>query len=197
MAKKTTSRYRPDSSRPGAGRPNAGRPNRGAVDLPGEDRPILKRWPIVFLAVVVVVVVVLAADVVFGALTGSGSPSDTAPGHQTVHQAQGGSWTNVDADRLAFMLEHKDFTFVNVKTPYMGEIQGTDLYIPYDQIQARASQLPSNKGAKILVYCRSGNESAVAAQTLLNLGYTNIWNLDGGMTGWTDSGRKLIQLNRT
>jgi len=100
------------------------------------------------------------------------------------------------ADRLAEMMATKDFTLVNVKTPYIGEIDGTDLYIPYDQLEARASELPASKATKILVYCRSGAESAVAAQTLLDLGYTNIWNLDGGMNAWTSSGRTLVQKSR-
>ena len=47
------------------------------------------------------------------------------------------------------------------------------------------------------MYCRSGNESAIAAQTMIDLGYTNIDDLDGGMTAWTASGRQLVQLNRT
>jgi rhodanese-related sulfurtransferase len=102
----------------------------------------------------------------------------------------------VTADQLAGMLAHKDFTLVNVKTPYIGEIDGTDLYIPYDQIAAKAAALPANKGARILVYCRSGAESAVAAQALLDLGYTNVWNLDGGMNAWQASGRTLVQKNR-
>jgi len=42
-----------------------------------------------------------------------------------------------------------------------------------------------DKSAKVLVYCRSGVESAQAAQTLLTLGYTSVWNLDGGMNAWT------------
>jgi rhodanese-related sulfurtransferase len=94
------------------------------------------------------------------------------------------------------MLNAKDFTLLNVKTPYIGEIAGTDLYIPYTDLAARASQLPSNKSARIVVYCRSGNESAIAAQTLIDLGYTTIDNLDGGMNAWTSSGRQLVQLNR-
>jgi len=127
---------------------------------------------------------------------GSGSAPSMATG-ETIVQGQGGHWTNVSPDRLAQMLTHKDFTFVNVKTPYIGEIDGTDLYIPYDQLSARASQLPIDKSAKVLVYCRSGVESAQAAQTLLNLGYTNVWNLDGGMNAWQSSGRTLVNKNRT
>lgn len=141
------------------------------------------------IAVVVVAVVVLGGS----GSAGGGSPATGG----TIVQGQGGHWTNVSPDRLAQMLETKDFTLINVKTPYIGEIDGTDLYIPYNQLAARASELPKDKGARVLVYCRSGAESAVAAQTLLNLGYANIWNLDGGMNAWQASGRTLVQKNRT
>jgi rhodanese-related sulfurtransferase len=144
-------------------------------------------------------VVPLLAVVVIGlvALGGSGSgPASTPSQGETIHQGTGGSWANVTPDRLAEMLLTKDFTFVNVKTPYIGEIDRTDLYIPYDQLTARASELPQVKSSRILVYCRSGAESAIASQTLITLGYTNIWNLDGGMTAWQASGRTLVQKSR-
>jgi phage shock protein E len=157
----------------------------------------VNRLAVLVLAVIVVVVTVIAADAVFGAVFGSSSStSSPAVAGETVVQGNGGHWTNVTPDRLAQMMEHKDFTLVNVKTPYIGEIDGTDLYIPYDQLAARVSELPADRAAKILVYCRSGAESAQAAQTLLDLGYTNVWNLDGGMNAWTGSGRTLVNLNR-
>ena len=114
-------------------------------------------------------------------------------------QGNGGTWTNITPDQLATMLEAspRQFTLVNVKTPYSGEIDGTDLYIPYDQLSARASELPADRSTIVAVYCRSGHESAIAAQTLLDLGYRNILNLDGGMTAWTASGRQLVQRQRT
>jgi phage shock protein E len=165
------------------------------------------RAGVLIVAVIVVVLVVLAADFVFGSIFGTGAtsaasvapaatPAGSAVELGVVVQGQGGHWTNVTPDQLAQMLDHKDFTLVNVKTPYIGEIVGTDLYIPYDQLKARASQLPQDKSARLLVYCRSGAESAQAAQTLLDLGYTNVWNLDGGMNAWQASGRALIQVNR-
>ncbi len=140
-----------------------------------------------------VAVAVLAVILVIGlAMGGSTGGSDGS-----LVQANGGSWTNISADTLATKLETKDFTLLNVKTPYIGEIEGTDLYIPYTDLVARADELPADRGAPIVVYCRSGNESAIASQTLLDLGYTNIENLDGGMNAWTASGRSLLQLNRS
>jgi rhodanese-related sulfurtransferase len=146
---------------------------------------------IVVILVAIGIVMVVAASP-SGSSTAGGNGSDGA-----MVQANGGHWTNVTPDKLASMLEHKDFTLLNVKTPYIGEIVGTDLYVPYVDLTARAAELPTDKTAKIVVYCRSGSESAIAAQTLIDLGYTNIDNLDGGMNAWSVSGRALVQVNRS
>jgi rhodanese-related sulfurtransferase len=157
----------------------------------GKTQPVAPSRNKLYLAIAGAVIALLAVVAIgFVALNGSGS--SLAAG-ETIHQGNGGTWTNVTPDRLAQLLGHKDFTFVNVKTPYIGEIDGTDLYIPYDQLTAHASQLPQAKDARILVYCRSGVESAQAAQALLDLGYTSVWNLDGGMNAWQSSGRTLVQ----
>jgi rhodanese-related sulfurtransferase len=161
------------------------------VSQPRHLRP--RDWGLVIGGIVAVLAIAVAGWVI-----ASGSPGkDNAASDGTAVQANGGSWTNVTADKLASMLDHKNFTLLNVKTPYSGEIAGTDLYIPYDQLAARAAELPPDKTAKVIVYCRTGHESAIAAQTLIGLGYTHIDNLDGGMTAWTDSGRSLVQLPRT
>ncbi len=145
--------------------------------------------------VVVLLVGLMAVAAVVSGLGNDGKSSSGTTGQTSVHIAQG-DYTNVTADRLADMLKNKDFTLVNVKTPYIGEIDGTDLYIPYDQLSARAAELPQTKSAKVLVYCRSGAESLEAVKTLLGMGYTNVWNLDGGMNAWTASGRTLVQKAR-
>jgi rhodanese-related sulfurtransferase len=105
----------------------------------------------------------------------------------------GGTYTNVNADELNTMLKNKDFVFINVHIPFAGNIAGTDLSIPYDQITvpANLAQLPVNKNAKIVLYCRSGRMSAIAAETLVKLGYTDIWNLKDGMDGWAQAGYLL------
>ena len=155
-----------------------------------------RRWLPLATGLVVALIAVVAGWALLSGSTGSGSAATAGGSDGTVVQATGGHWTNITPDSLASMLKQKDFTLLNVKTPYIGEIAGTDLYIPYDQVAARSTELPTDKSAKIVVYCRSGNESAIGAQTLVDLGYTNIDNLDGGMNAWTASGRSLVQLNR-
>ena len=48
------------------------------------------------------------------------------------------------------------------------------ILIPYDEIEARAEGELTDKAQLILVYCRSGRRSKIAAETLANLGYTNV-----------------------
>lgn len=90
-------------------------------------------------------------------------------------------------------LVNKDFTLVNVHIPYIAEIEGTDVFIPYNEIAQNFDQLPTDKNEKIVLYCQSGNMSAQAAQTLTNLGYTNIIDVPGGMIEWENQGYRLVQ----
>jgi rhodanese-related sulfurtransferase len=74
----------------------------------------------------------------------------------------------------------------------------TDRSIPYDQIDAHLAPLP-DKDAKMVVYlasgarqvCRSGRMSAIVARRLVELGYTHVYDLTGGMVVWEANGRSL------
>ena len=99
----------------------------------------------------------------------------------------GGSYTDVSAAELQTMLANKDFTFINVHIPFEGNIANTDLSIPYDQVAQNLDKLP-DKDAKIVLYCRSDRMSNIAATELVGLGYTNLWNLDGGKVAWEAAG---------
>lgn len=115
-------------------------------------------------------------------------PGKSQPaGEVRVEVDRGGSYVDVSPQRLATMLEAKDFTFVNVHVPYEGEIAGTDLFIRYDEIAGRQAELPAADD-KIVLYCRSGSMSTAAAIALVRAGYTRIWNLAGGMNAWRAAG---------
>jgi len=101
----------------------------------------------------------------------------------------------ISAKELKAAIEKKDFTFINVHTPYEGEIEKTDLFLEYDGLMAAKDSLPKDKNAKIVLYCQSGNMSAQALETLKNLGYKNVSHLDGGMEAWKKEDFSILDLS--
>ena len=63
-----------------------------------------------------------------------------------------------------------------------GHIPGA-IVIPHDEIEEKAEQMLPDKDQLILVYCRSGRRSKIAAEALVELGYTNIKEF-GGILDW-------------
>lgn len=63
-----------------------------------------------------------------------------------------------------------------------GHIPGAIL-IPYTEISVKAEEMLPDKNAQILVYCRSGRRSKIAAANLAELGYTNVKEF-GGIIDW-------------
>ena len=63
-----------------------------------------------------------------------------------------------------------------------GHIPGAIL-IPYTEIENKAIELIPDRDKLILVYCRSGRRSKIAAEALSKLGYTNVKEF-GGIIDW-------------
>ncbi len=63
-----------------------------------------------------------------------------------------------------------------------GHIAGAIL-IPYTEIENKAEEMLPDRDKQILVYCRSGRRSKIAAESLAKLGYTNIKEF-GGIIDW-------------
>jgi rhodanese-related sulfurtransferase len=127
-------------------------------------------------------------------LSACNSTRTLAPAEEVVGQqvsVAGGFYTDVGVAELQTMLANKDFTFVNVHIPSEGDIANTDLSIAYNEIEQNLGMLPAEKDAKIVLYCRSDRMSRIAAETLVDLGFTNVWNLDGGMVAWEQAGLPL------
>lgn len=87
--------------------------------------------------------------------------------------------------------ESDEYTIVNVHIPYEGEVAETDMSIAYNDIAALSSALP-DKNAPIILYCRSGRMSEEASRALIELGYTNLYDVPGGMNAWQNSGQELL-----
>lgn len=72
---------------------------------------------------------------------------------------------------------------VRTKAEYdEGHIKDSIL-IPDTEIAEKAENMLPDKNAEILIYCRSGRRSEVAAKKLINLGYTNVKDF-GGIIDW-------------
>jgi phage shock protein E len=158
-----------------------GKPNLNLRKYITGGRPLRRKWiiPYLFLALLL-------------AACGSSSINgDNSQETERIVTVPGGSYREVSVNRLQEMLEDKDFTFINVHIPFEGDIPNTDLSIPYNQIENNLELLPANKEAKIVLYCRSDRMSTIAARELVELGYSNIWNVAGGMVAWERAGLPL------
>ena len=137
---------------------------------------------------------------VVGAALVGGYLAAGSPGTDDSGPNGGGSAESSDADRVGFMrLEPEAFAdrvarpsafVVNVHIPYAGEIDGTDAFIAFDRIVGD-SRLPADMDTEIVLYCRSGRMSEIAAEALVSAGYTNVVDLEGGMDAWRATGMPL------
>ena len=122
----------------------------------------------------------------------SDGPSPPAPAAPTSQAPASGAARLVDPGEFAAVIAEPDRVTVNVHVPFEGDLPGTDLSIPFDQITAQAGWLPANRDTGLAIYCRSGPMSATAAETLRDLGYTDVVELRGGMRAWQADGRELV-----
>ena len=102
-------------------------------------------------------------------------------------------YRNISSEKLMEIITCKDFVLINVHIPYEGEIDGTDLLIPYNNILNKLDKLPQDKTSKIIIYCKRGINSVKTSKKLVQMGYTNIINLTGGMNNWKENGFKIIK----
>lgn len=127
------------------------------------------------------------------ACAGKVQPTEVQTQPAQATQPPGGSYTNISVEELHQELANKDFTFVNVHIPFEGDIAGTDLSIPYNEIEQNLDRLPADKASKIVLYCRSDRMSTIASEKLASLGYSHVQNLEGGMIAWEKAGFPLVR----
>ena len=75
---------------------------------------------------------------------------------------------------------------LDVRKPHEADIATigfADLLQPHDQIAGVLDQIPRDRD--VVVYCKKGGRSAKAARVLAENGFTQLYNLDGGINAWS------------
>jgi len=140
------------------------------------------------------IAVALLASVLSASCAGEAAVDSAAPSPGQQVAVDGGHYRDIAVPELQGMLADKDFPLINVHIPFAGDLPGTDASIPYNQIAEHLDQLPADKDAPIVLYCRTGPMSVTAAEVLVRLGYTNVYNLVGGFQAWSEWGLPLTGL---
>lgn len=130
-------------------------------------------------AVAAVMTAVIIAAAIFG-----GCSKNTQNSVESSNQNNAVS--TIDAKKAKQIMDsEKDYIILDVRTQEEyddGHIKNAVL-IPDYEIEGTAESKLADKNQKILVYCRSGRRSKNAAQTLANMGYTNVYDF-GGIIDW-------------
>lgn len=110
--------------------------------------------------------------------------------------ANGGDWERVDVEAFDEAIKDDNGGFLlDVRTTSEWEQDGhlaDATLIPHSDLEEREDELPTDKDTLILLYCRSGNRSQDAAQTLLDMGFTNLIELESGINGWKNAGMPVV-----
>ena len=95
-------------------------------------------------------------------------------------------YVNITAEEAKVLMESKEgYVILDVRAQEeydQGHIPGA-IVIPHEEITEKAEAVLQDKNQLILVYCRSGRRSKIAADALVELGYTNIKEF-GGILDW-------------
>ena len=131
---------------------------------------------IVLLAAVIIVVIYMTQKSVNEPMQNSGSSNSATKAEYHKITAQEGK-EMMDKDKSILLVD------VRTQEEYdQGRIAGSVL-IPDYEIEAKAASKLPDKDATIIIYCRSGNRSKTAANKLVSMGFTKVYDM-GGITSW-------------
>lgn len=104
-------------------------------------------------------------------------------------QAEAGDAAKIAPRALVERLAWADPTLVvlDVRTPgefAQGHVAGAR-NIPHTELGARIAELADARDRDIVVYCRSGNRSAIALKALAEAGFTRLYHLEGDWLRWS------------
>ena len=105
---------------------------------------------------------------------------------------------HISSQQLAgYQSEKEDIVLLDIRTESeyeAGHIQGAQ-WFPRGKLEYYIQELIRDPNSRVVLYCRTGGRSALAALTLKDMGYTNVVDLDGGFKEWVASGNTFYNLH--
>lgn len=91
----------------------------------------------------------------------------------------------------------------NENPPYLIDVREQDewhsghlpnaIHLSKGVIERDIEKVIPDQNANILLYCGGGFRSALAADNLQKMGYSNVISIDGGFSGWVNSGYEVVK----
>jgi rhodanese-related sulfurtransferase len=107
-------------------------------------------------------------------------------------------YTDVTVSEACTLIENTSNLFildVRTKDEYLtGHINNSHL-LPHLEVESNQHKIPQNKSSPLLVYCRSGRRSSIASNTLVDLNYTQIYNMHEGFIEWKQANYPYVSSN--
>lgn len=89
----------------------------------------------------------------------------------------------------------QEFVLLDVREPgevSAGKIEADDtMSIPRGLVEMQFIKKVNDLDKPVVIYCLKGSRGALTAEALTELGYTNIYNLKGGLLGWIEGGHPV------
>ncbi len=86
------------------------------------------------------------------------------------------------------------FYLIDVRTMpeyQAGHIDGA-MWVPRGWVEFKSAKLIPDANAQIVVYCKAGSRGSLAAKALIDMGYKNVKDLDGGIKAWVKGKNPLF-----
>lgn len=101
----------------------------------------------------------------------------------------------VDAETFAAAMLVPGTVILDVRTPQEfaeGHIEGAfNIDIESGNFADKVAELDTR--VPYVIYCRSGNRSAVAVEQMKSIGFTQTYHLEGGIAAWQSSGHPVVK----
>jgi rhodanese-related sulfurtransferase len=121
------------------------------------------------------------------------SACSQSPENSSVNEQKPTIAKDIDVKEFALKAKSGEYFLLDVRTPEEyaeAHLSGATLMNIYDvEFENQLSTL--DKNVPVLVYCRSGGRSGKAMQMMREKGFSEVYNLEGGITTWIQEGEKV------